>query len=642
MKSAIIREDYMILDKINDDNDLRKLNRSELNTLASEIRDFLISNISKTGGHLASNLGVVELTLAMHSVFDLDAGDSIIWDVGHQSYTHKILSGRKNDFSTLRKFRGISGFPKTCEDTRDTFNTGHSSTSVSAAVGIAKANELLGNNNKSIAVIGDGAMSGGMVFEAINHSGQDAKNLIVILNDNEMSISKNVGGIAKMLEKLRNTNRYFKLKTDVKTVLDNIPLVGKRTKSGIRRVKNDIKKLVIEGDSFFENVGFTYLGPVDGHNFEELYNVLSYAKTIDNPIILHVYTKKGKGYKPAEDNPGLYHGIGKFDPKTGRVLDSSGKVSWSECFGKSICDIASKNDKIVAVTAAMPTGTGLRTFAELYPKRFFDVGIAEQHAVTFSAGLATKGFVPVFAVYSTFLQRGYDQILHDVALQNLHVIFAIDRSGPVGEDGETHQGIYDISYLSHIPNMTILSPVTADDLEKALAYSVDKLNGPVAIRYPRGSALTVLDFNNNYLEPISENNCLKSRIVSACENPDILIISVGVMLKNALLAKDILENKGIRVSIIDALCIKPIDIETIKKEANKSKLVAVIENNVEISGFGEQLESMLCRPVIKFAYCDKPLIQGSVKELEFLNGLTPQSIADKIGSEIETERRNQV
>lgn len=624
----------MILEKINDDNDLRKLNESELKLLAKEIRSFLISTISKTGGHLASNLGVVELTIALHSAFNLDNNDSIVWDVGHQSYTHKILSGRKNDFFTLRKYGGISGFPKRSEDIRDTFNTGHSSTSISAAVGIAKANELLLNNGKSIAVIGDGAMTGGMVLEAINHSGQNIKNLIVILNDNEMSISKNVGGMARALKRLRNTKRYFKLKTDVKTALDSIPVVGTPTKYGIQKVKNDIKKLVIEEDSFFEGFGFTYLGPIDGHNFNELFSVLNYAKTINKPVFLHVYTKKGKGYTPAEINPGLYHGVGKFEPDTGKIMQSSNKLSWSDCFGESLCKLADVNNKIVAVTAAMPAGTGLKSFSKLYPKRFFDVGIAEQHAVTFSAGIATKGFIPVFAVYSTFLQRAYDQILHDVALQNIHVIFAIDRSGPVGEDGETHQGIYDISYLSHIPNMTVLSPATADDLDKMLKYAIEKLNGPVAIRYPRGSSLDNIDFDNTYLEPLTEDSFKKSRVISSNNNSDVTIISVGVMLKNVLLAKEILENKGIRVSIIDTVCIKPIDVDTIKRETITSKIVAVVENNVEIGGFGQQIESILSRPVIKFAYNDTPLVQGTVKELEHINGLTPQEIANKIENEI--------
>lgn len=621
----------MLLDKINNDNDLKKLNIQQLDLLSSEIRSFLVQSVSNTGGHLASNLGVVELTLALHKVFDLDGNDSVVWDVGHQCYTHKILTGRKDKFSTLRKMNGISGFPKTEENPSDTFNTGHSSTSISAAAGIAKGKELNGINGKTIAVIGDGAMTGGMAFEALNHAGQKTKNLIVILNDNDMSISKNVGGMSKALKHIRNANKYLKLKDEVKLALDNIPVFGNPTKRGLSRVKNDIKKIVIENDSFFESIGYKYLGPIDGHNFEELLTVLGHAKKFNRPIFIHINTKKGKGYPPAEKFPWLFHGVGKFNPKTGKILKKHQNMSWSECFGSCITEMAKSNEKIVAVTAAMPDGTGLYKFANTYPSRFFDVGIAEQHAVTFSAGLAKEGFIPIFAVYSTFLQRAYDQILHDVALQNLHVIFAVDRSGPVGEDGETHQGVFDISYLSHIPNMTVLSPAIDSDLSTMINYAINKIQGPVAIRYPRGAALNTDEFDGIDIKALSDDTCLKSRLIKPSDGQcDVAIISVGVMLKNAAEAYKTLNACGINVCLIDAVVIKPIDAETIAGECKGAKIVATIENNVDIGGFGQQLEAILGRRILRFAYDDTPVVSGSIPELEKKYGLDSEYIADKI------------
>ncbi len=623
----------MLLDKINNDTDLKNLDNNQLDLLAGEIRSFLIQSVSQTGGHLASNLGIVELTLALHKVFDINDGDSIIWDVGHQCYTHKILTGRKDKFSTLRKMNGISGFPKTEEDPSDTFNTGHSSTSISAAAGIAKGKELRGDNSKTIAVIGDGAMTGGMAFEALNHAGQKTKNLIVILNDNDMSISKNVGGMSKALKHIRNANKYLKLKDEVKLALDSIPVLGTPTKKGISRVKNDIKKIVVENDSFFDSIGYKYLGPIDGHNFEELLTVLNHAKKFSRPVFIHINTKKGKGYKPAEKYPWLFHGIGKFDPKTGMIHKKSKTISWSQIFGNCLSELAKTNDKITAVTAAMPDGTGLYKFADMYPNRFFDVGIAEQHAVTFSAGLAKSGYIPVFAVYSTFLQRSYDQILHDVALQNLHVIFAVDRSGPVGEDGETHQGVYDISYLSHIPNMTVLSPTIDKDLEIMLKYAVNNILGPVAIRYPRGTVLTSDDFAEINIGLLNDNSCLKSRIIKPNDGKcDVVIISTGVMLKNAVKTHKILNACGINSCLIDAVVIKPMDIETIRYECDGVKVIATIENNVDIGGFGQQLEAALGRNIIRFAYSDMPIVSGSIDELEEKYGLNPEYIAEKIKS----------
>lgn len=625
----------MLLDKINNDKDLRKLNIAQLDLLANEIRSFLVQSVSKTGGHLASNLGVVELTIALHKIFDLSGNDSVVWDVGHQCYTHKILSGRKDDFDKLRKMDGISGFPKTEEDKSDAFNTGHSSTSISAAAGIAKGKELSGVNGKTIAVIGDGAMTGGMAFEALNHAGQNSKNLIVILNDNEMSISKNVGGLSKALKHIRNANKYLKLKNDVKLALDNIPVVGTPAKRGLSRVKNDIKKIVVESDSFFEGIGFKYMGPIDGHNFAELITVLNHAKKTDKPVFIHVNTKKGKGYIPAEKYPWRFHGIGSFDPKTGKTLDKNSNISWSETFGKCITELAEVNQKIVAVTAAMPDGTGLFEFSNTYPNRFFDVGIAEQHAVTFSAGLAKMGYTPIFAVYSTFLQRAYDQILHDVALQNLHVVFAVDRSGPVGADGETHQGVFDISYLSHIPNMTILSPAVDRDIKSMFDFAVNNLSGPAAIRYPRGAALSENDFENFNIEPLTAENCIKARVIINTNNKcDVVIVSAGVMIKNAVETYNILKDSSISVKLIDAVAIKPIDAETIKRECDGAKVIAVIENNVDIGGFGQQLEALLGTELLRFNYGDKPVVSGSIAELEEKYGLNAAYIAEVIKTRI--------
>lgn len=633
----------MLLDKINSGEDLRKLNIEQLDQLASEIRSFLVQRISETGGHLASNLGVVELTIALHRVFDISVDDDhnsdhIVWDVGHQCYTHKILSGRRDRFAELRQFGGLSGFPKIEESPADSFNTGHSSTSISAAAGIAKAKELNGLMGKTIAVIGDGAMTGGMAFEALNHAGQQVKNLIVILNDNDMSITKNVGGISRALKRLRSANKYIKLKDDVKSALDYIPVVGTPTKKGLSRFKNDIKKLVLDNESFFEGLGFKYLGPVDGHSLCDLIEVLNAAAASDKPAFIHVHTKKGKGYLPAENNPSLFHGVGRFDPVTGEVYKVGTNKSWSECFGTVLLELAAENADIVAVTAAMPHGTGLLKFANQFPARFFDVGIAEQHATTFAAGLSKEGLIPVFAVYSTFLQRSYDQILHDVALQNLHVIFAIDRSGPVGRDGETHQGVYDISYLSHIPNMTILSPATDDDLRDMLRFAVNELNGPVAIRYPRGAALTRDDFTGLGVKPIGDS-CLKARVLRLDETePEAVIISAGVMLKNAAEAVRKLSASGISVSLIDVGAIKPLDTETIRRECSGIKTVICIENNVDIGGLGQQIESALGRSIIRVNYGDKPVPSGSVAELERMYGLDADSLANKIKTAISADR----
>ena len=608
--------------------ELGKLSIDELKELAADIRQFILKAVSKNGGHLASNLGVVELTIALHRVFDINGGDSIVWDVGHQSYTHKILTGRGDRFAKLRKLGGLSGFPKYEEDKRDTFNTGHSSTSISAAAGIAKANCLRGIKAKSIAVIGDGAMTGGMAYEALNHAGHNTKNLIIIYNDNDMSISKNVGGVSRAMKRLRNANKYLKFKDDFKTALGNIPVVGEPTKKGLIRVKTDIKNMVVDGNAMFESMGFSYLGPVNGHDFEKLIAVLKYAKNKTKPVFIHVCTKKGKGYKPAEQEPDLYHGVGSFDIKSGKLFKSSKRESWSKCFGRTLCGLADENEKIAAVTAAMPDGTGLSRFAEKFSDRFFDVGIAEQHAVTFSAGLARAGIIPVFAVYSTFLQRAYDQILHDVCLQNLHVVFAVDRSGPVGSDGETHQGVYDISYFSHMPNMRILSPAICEDMEPMLKSLIDG-GGPCAIRYPRGAACTADDYDAE-IPRLTPDKCAEPRVIVSAGTPDVLIVSTGVMLKNALGAARILEDKGYSAAVADAVCLKPFDPAPVKDMADRAKIVASVENNVINGGFGRLLEDALDKKILKLAYPDEPVCQGKVAELEERYGLSADKIAERI------------
>jgi len=619
----------MILNKINSPADLKKLNNQELHKLSEEIREFLVNSVSKTGGHLASNLGIVELTIALHSVLDLP-NDKIIWDVGHQSYVHKLLTGRRDRFDTLRKFGGISGFPKPTESEYDSFVTGHSSTSVSVALGMALAEKICPNgqprnlrnagsanppdglHKKYISVIGDGALTGGMAFEALNHAGsQQDIPLIIVLNDNGMSISKNVGGVAKSLNKIRVNPRYRHIKADVKSVIDKIPLIGKPLKLFIQNIKMVVKKLVV-GNSLFKDFGLVYLGPTDGHNVKKLIRVFRKAKSLNKPVLVHVLTTKGKGYKFAEENPNKFHGIGMFDSKTGEIIDNSnGEPGFSETLGKTLCNIANQNKKVVAITAAMPDGTGLCDFAEKFPDRFFDVGIAEQHAVTLAAGMAANGKIPVFAVYSTFLQRAYDQILHDVALSNLHVVFAIDRAGCVGKDGETHQGIYDLSYLLHIPNMTVLAPSCNTELAEMLDFAINNMNSPVAIRYPRECSG----------EPCS---------TFIRENADILIISIGTMLSTAVDAAEILQSHGISATVINARFAKPLDLELITKHANGKKIIATIEDNVEIGGFGNYVESQLGLNIVKFAFPDKFIEQGDIAEIFEKYGLTAEQIAEKL------------
>lgn len=609
----------MILDKINSSQDVKKLSNDELELLAAEIRKFLVEHISETGGHLAANLGVVELTLAIHKVFDVNY-DRVIWDVGHQSYTHKILTGRKNLFSELRAFGGMSGFPKTEECEADSFNTGHSSTSISAAAGFAAAAKYKGENKCSVAVIGDGALTGGMAFEALNHAGAIKLPVIVILNDNGMSISQNVGGLSQWLKNIRNTNRYYDFKSNIKSALDKIPVVGSPIKQTATQVKRALKPLVVKNE-FFEDFGFQYLGPVDGHNIDDLQVVLNHAKKLKGPVVIHVHTIKGKGYLPAEESPDLFHGIPKFNPKTGKPV-SADTESWSSFLGNELCSLAEKDKRIIAITAAMPLGTGLSVFKEKYPDRFYDVGIAEQHAVTFAAGAAAAGLIPCFAVYSTFLQRGYDQLLHDVALQKLHAVFCIDRSGPVGSDGETHQGVFDISYISHLPGFTLLSPSNSTDFKKMLEYAFFKCTGPVAIRYPRGN---IIHSERNMPDV---NYHPKSELVKT--GSDILIAAVGITVYDAVEVSEILKENGLGAAVLDVKTVKPIDIETIKKYASNKKLIVTIEDNVITGGFGQQIAALINKKTEIFAYPDEPIVQGKPEELKKKYGLTASQIAERL------------
>lgn len=607
----------MILEQIHTSRDLQGLSDQQLSVLANEIRRFLLQHVSKTGGHLAANLGVVELTLALHQVFDVSY-DKLIWDVGHQAYTHKILTGRAERFSTLRQMDGLSGFPKTEEDEADAFNTGHSSTSISAAAGFAAAAKLKGESRTAVAVIGDGALTGGMAFEALNHAGSLDIPLVVVLNDNGMSISKNVGGLSQKLKKIRNTTRYFEFKSNVKSTLDRIPLIGRPLKKRITAIKKALKPLVVQ-NVIFEDLGFTYLGPVDGHNLEDLKVILRQAKKMREPVLVHVHTKKGKGYLPAEKNPGHFHGVASFDSETGQPLKQKEEPDWSAHFGETLCRLAEVNPKIMAITAAMPLGTGLTEFQKRFPTRFFDVGIAEQHAVTFAAGLAKAGMIPCFAVYSTFLQRGYDQLLHDVALQNLHVVFCVDRSGPVGRDGETHQGVFDLSYLSHLPHFTILSPSNDEDFDRMLDYAFNVCSGPVAIRYPRG------DVRHPKWQP--DGGVLPTMSHLRRPGSDILIAAVGTTVFDALQAAELLEKKGISAAVLDIGAVKPLDQATLLTYTKGKRLVASLEDNVITGGFGQQLSCLLKRDVQIFAYPDEPIVQGSVPELKQKYGLTPEQIA---------------
>ena len=568
----------MALEKIHKENDIKNLSPEELNSLPDEIRRFLIEKISVTGGHLASNLGVVELTMALHLVLNLP-DDKLIWDVGHQSYTHKLLTGRRDGFDGLRKYGGMSGFPKRKESSCDAFDTGHSSTSVSAGLGYVAARELSGENYSVVSVIGDGSMTGGMAYEALNNASHLKSNFIIVLNDNNMSISENVGGMSRYLSDLRTAQAYTGLKRGVEDTLKKMPGGGERLIQQMKRTKSGIKQLLVPG-MFFEDMGITYLGPVDGHDVRRLVKVLRDAKRVNHAVLVHVITKKGKGYPPAEENPARFHGTGPFHIETGEPAGESEKDSYTDVFSKVLADIGRKDEKVAAVTAAMADGTGLSRFARMFPKRFFDVGIAEEHAMTFAAGLAAGGMKPVFAVYSSFLQRAFDQTIHDVCLSNLPVVIAVDRAGLVGSDGETHQGVFDLSYLSMIPNMTVMSPKNRWEMADMLRFAVD-FPYPVALRYPRGTAYEGL---KQFRAPIEYG---KSEVLF--EEEDIAVIFVGHMSELAEKVRMELKDTGYACSLVNARFVKPLDTEMLEKLAEDHSLFVTIEENVLAGGFGERV-----------------------------------------------------
>ena len=618
----------MILDRINGTGDIKNIEEEQLGTLASEIREFLIDKVSKTGGHLGANLGVVELTMALHLELDLPK-DKIIWDVGHQAYTHKILTGRKEGFDNLRKYGGMSGFPKANESDCDTFDTGHSSTSISAGLGLVCARDLRGGDETIVSVIGDGSLTGGLAFEALNNAGRTDSNFIIILNDNNMSISENVGGIPKYLNSIRTSNGYLGLKESVyKSIIDKpygAELVGK-----IRRAKNSFKSLMVPAGMLFEEMGIVYLGPVDGHNIKAMRNAIREARRFKRCVLIHVLTKKGKGFAPAEKHPARFHGTEPFDITNGVPLHPRTVAGWTDIFSTVMCKLGEKDEKIVAITAAMAEGCGLKRFRNKYPERFFDVGIAEQHAVTFAAGLAKGGYKPVVAVYSSFLQRAYDQVIEDVCLQNLHVVFAIDRAGLVGADGETHQGVFDLSYLSQMPGMTVCSPKNKWELSDMLKFAV-ACDGPVAVRYPRGCAYTGLQ---EYREPVTLG---KSEWIY--KEDGVCIIALGGMMENAEKAREILKEEGTHVSLVNARFVKPLDKDMIIECARTHSLIVTIEDNALIGGFGSQvLECLASEGIEKEVLClgipDRFIHQGSVDKLREELGLDPEGIAGSIRSKL--------
>ena len=601
--------------------DLKDMSIEEAEVLSGQIREFLVDNISKTGGHLASNLGVVELTVALHKVFNTPE-DQLIWDVGHQSYVHKILTGRADKFNTLRQFGGMSGFPKVKESPYDTFDTGHSSTSISIAAGMAAARDLSGDNYHVAAIIGDGSLTGGIAYEALNNVGASHSDVIVILNDNGMSIEPNTGGVSKHLSKLRSSEKYNDFKRNVKANVSKIPGIGKAAVSGMMHIRDTIKYAMIEG-ALFESIGFKYFGPIDGHDFDELIETLEAAKAVDGPVLVHVVTHKGKGYENAETNPSKFHGTGPFDPVTGNSLKPGGGPSYSAVFGNKLTEIAKDNNKVVAISAAMLEGTGLSGFAKTFPERTFDVGIAEGHAVTFAAGMAAKGFRPVVAVYSTFLQRAYDQIIQDVALQNLPVIFGIDRAGIVGADGETHHGMFDLSYLNHIPNMTVLAPADKNELEAMMDHAMT-LDNPCAIRYPRGAAPEI-EFKG---EP--------DRSYTVSEGTDVEIWSVGNMLDTAVKAAEMLCERGVNAGVVNARIVKPLDLETLEESASRTKLIVTLEDNVVSGGFGQTVAAQLQETdVLNLGWPDEFIEHGSSAELYEKFGLDAESITERICNYIE-------
>ncbi len=613
----------MVLDKIQKENDIKNLTPKEIDVLRQEIREFLIEKISELGGHLASNLGTVELTMALHLFLDFPQ-DKIIWDVGHQSYTHKILTGRKDAFDHLRQYGGMSGFPKRMESDCDAFDTGHSSTSISAGLGLAWARELQGEDYKVVSVIGDGALTGGMAYEAMNNAAALKKNFMIILNDNNMSISENVGGMSRHLSKLRTSSNYAELKEGVQTSLEKIPVYGERIVSGIRKTKSSIKQMVIPG-MIFEDMGIMYLGPVDGHDIDAMLKVFQEASHVPGPVLVHVLTKKGYGYRPAEGHPSRFHGTTPFDIETGIPL-SHGKASYTDVFSTVMRKMGDRDDKLVAITAAMADGCGLKRFHNMFPERFFDVGIAEEHAVTFAAALAAGGMHPVFAVYSSFLQRGYDQILHDVCMQNLPVVLAIDRAGLVGSDGETHQGVFDLSYLTEMPNMTVMAPKNKWELSDMLKYAI-AYDAPIALRYPRGEAYDGLAQKR---EPIVYGKC--EEIISG---EKVLLFALGSMVKTAVGVCEQLEKQGIHATLVNARFAKPFDETYLKEHMEAYSLIVTMEENVALGGFGEHVACFLRREgyhgeVLSIAIADTFVEHGNVSVLQKELGIDEDGVVRQI------------
>ncbi len=617
-----------VLDRINQPNDIKNIPESQYARLAKEIRHFLLHRVSEKGGHLASNLGAVELTMALHLFLDFPK-DKLIWDVGHQAYVHKLLTGRREEFYTLREYQGMSGFPKRKESDCDAFDTGHSSTSLSVAAGMVSARDLSGEDKKIVAVIGDGALTGGMAFEALNNVGKLKTNMIIILNDNHMSISENVGGMSNYLASIRTNSAYTGFKEGLEGALNKLPDGNKIVKK-LKQSKDSLKHLMIRG-MLFEDMGLTYIGPIDGHNIEQMLHALESASRMQKAVLIHVVTKKGKGYEPAETDPGRFHGVEPFALKTGEALHKKQGISYTETFSKAMLELAEKNPKIVAVTAAMPTGTGLNAFAKKFPERFFDVGIAEEHAVTFAAGMAAEGYHPVVAIYSTFLQRAYDQILHDVCIGSLPVTFAVDRAGIVGKDGETHQGVFDLSYLTHIPNLTVMAPKNNEELKEMLQFATG-CNYPVAIRYPRGNDMAVAEL------PVAEIVHGKAEVICQTEGQGkkkAAIVSMGNTMDIALHLKERLETENIGITVVNARFASPMDENLILSLGRECDVLLTLEENVTKGGFGEQVASLykqkgVCTPIVCGALKDCFMEHGDPSVLRKLYGLDEDELFRRV------------
>ena len=617
---------YALLNRIEKPEDVKALTVRELEQLASELRHFIIDTVSQNGGHLAPNLGTVELTLALYSVFSFPE-DKLVWDVGHQAYTHKILTGRRDAFKTLRKKGGITGFPNRSESVYDAFGVGHASTSISAALGMAVARDAKGEKNQVIAVIGDGALTGGESFEALNNAGDLGTKLIVILNDNEMSIDANVGAMSEYLSRIRIAPQYARAKRDMGSLLMSIPHIGDKVYKTASHLKDGVRSVLVPG-SLFEEMGFHYIGPIDGHNIGLLEEVLTSAKEMEGPVLIHIHTVKGKGYKPAEQAPEKFHGVGCFDPSTGKSAKKAGCApSYTSVFSKALIDLAKDRPDILAITAAMPSGTGLKAFGQAYPKRFFDVGIAEEHAMTLAAGMAAAGMHPVIALYSTFAQRAYDQLIHDVCLQNLPVTLCLDRAGLVGEDGPTHHGVFDLSYLRQMPNMCVMAPKDEEELRHMLATAI-AIEGPAAVRYPRGAGLGVPLTDSLETLPVGKAEVLQ-------EEGDIAFLAVGTMVEKAKEAAAILKEEGIEAAVVNMRFIKPLDTELLGEMARTKRLLITAEENVLAGGFGSAVAEYLADhglevPLLRFGIPDRFIEQGTRRELLSLCGLQPDEMAERI------------